>query len=251
MISLREFVKTNKYLIAAHRGASAECLENTMPAFLSAINVGADMIETDIHYTKDSVIVVHHNKLISSIKANIYDLNYNEFKDISISSTDEFKNLKIPRLSELLELAKDKVYLNIEIKKPQSNDFINYIDKLVSEIEKYSNPEQVILASYYYDMLAYIKNRFPHINTAGIRIPRHTLMPEELKTKLNIDAYICSLSGINKRITESAKISEVFLGVYSVDNQKQLDKALRYNAMALGTNNPKEIVKLLNHTSNR
>lgn len=250
MQSLRDFVKANKFIVAAHRGDSAHYPENTISAFQSAVRVGADMIETDIHCTKDGVIVVHHNMAINELKANIHDLYYSDFKDLSAGAwfSDEFKNEKIPLLSQLFELAKDKIYLNIEIKKPASTDFETFIDELVRQIETYSNPEQVILASYYYDMLGYLKTKYPYINTAGIRIPSHSIMPLQLKSMINIDAYICSLSGIDKEISSSAEKADTFLGVYSVDNLKHFEKARKYNVTALGTNKPKELIEIINNS---
>lgn len=38
--------------VQAHRGASGYAPENTLPAFQKAIELGADGIETDIHYTR-------------------------------------------------------------------------------------------------------------------------------------------------------------------------------------------------------
>ena len=46
----------------AHRGASAERPENTMPAFERAIEVGVDAIETDVHLTRDGVLIVSHDE---------------------------------------------------------------------------------------------------------------------------------------------------------------------------------------------
>ena len=46
----------------AHRGASAERPENTMPAFERAIEVGVDAIETDVHLTRDGHLVVSHDE---------------------------------------------------------------------------------------------------------------------------------------------------------------------------------------------
>ena len=252
MINLREFVKTNKFIVAAHRGASAVAPENTIPAFLKAISVGSDMIETDIHYTKDKQIIVHHNTILKSNKISIQDLNYTDIKGIDAGAwfSEEFKGTKIPKLSELLEIAKDKIYLNIEIKKPKTGEFAEFIDKLIGEINLYSNPEQVILASYYYDMLKYVKVKYPNINTAGIRIPHHTILPDVLKSEIDIDAYICSISGINRQISNSAASSDLFLGLYSVDTEKHLEKAIRYKATALGTNKPEDIIKYLNRKVN-
>ena len=46
----------------AHRGASAEQPENTMPAFERAIEVGVDAIETDVHLTRDGHLIVSHDE---------------------------------------------------------------------------------------------------------------------------------------------------------------------------------------------
>jgi glycerophosphoryl diester phosphodiesterase len=48
-------------LVIAHRGASAYEPENTLAAFEKAIEMKADYIETDVHQTKDSVLVLMHD----------------------------------------------------------------------------------------------------------------------------------------------------------------------------------------------
>jgi glycerophosphoryl diester phosphodiesterase len=48
-------------LLYAHRGASAELPENTIPAFLRALEVGATAIETDVHRTRDGHVVISHD----------------------------------------------------------------------------------------------------------------------------------------------------------------------------------------------
>src|SRR5205823_2268595 len=45
----------------AHRGASAERPENTMPAFERALELGADALEMDVHLTRDGELVVAHD----------------------------------------------------------------------------------------------------------------------------------------------------------------------------------------------
>jgi glycerophosphoryl diester phosphodiesterase len=50
--------------VIAHRGASAEAPENTMPSFLRAVEQGADAIEIDVHVTADDVPVVMHDPVV-------------------------------------------------------------------------------------------------------------------------------------------------------------------------------------------
>lgn len=45
----------------AHRGASAEAPENTMPAFQRAVEIGVDALETDVHLTRDDQLIVAHD----------------------------------------------------------------------------------------------------------------------------------------------------------------------------------------------
>src|SRR5262249_13568464 len=45
----------------AHRGASAELPENTMPAFVRAVELGVDSLETDVHLTRDEHLIVAHD----------------------------------------------------------------------------------------------------------------------------------------------------------------------------------------------
>src|SRR5438477_207510 len=47
--------------VYAHRGASRELPENTMPAFQRALELGADALETDLHATADGVLVTSHD----------------------------------------------------------------------------------------------------------------------------------------------------------------------------------------------
>src|SRR5664279_1154546 len=49
--------------LIAHRGISRERPENTLPAFLRALELGADGIELDVHCTKNGVVVVHHDDI--------------------------------------------------------------------------------------------------------------------------------------------------------------------------------------------
>ncbi len=47
--------------IYAHRGASADHPENTVPAFIGAADQGADWVELDVHLSADGGLIVHHD----------------------------------------------------------------------------------------------------------------------------------------------------------------------------------------------
>lgn len=105
-------------LFRSHRGGVYYTPENTMPAFRAALTQGYAYIETDPCYTRDGVIVLHHDgtlnrtcrhedgaKLNSSVK--LADLTYEELMnyDAGIAMGEQFRGTRIPRLEELLALA--------------------------------------------------------------------------------------------------------------------------------------------------
>ena len=51
-------------IIVAHRGASAQLPENTMPAYARAVEMGADAIELDVHLTADGQMAVIHDDTV-------------------------------------------------------------------------------------------------------------------------------------------------------------------------------------------
>ncbi len=65
-------------LVIAHRGASAELPENTLPAFERAIELGADFVEFDVHARGDGELVVAHERprglLGAPLLAEVLDL---------------------------------------------------------------------------------------------------------------------------------------------------------------------------------
>ncbi len=52
--------------VQGHRGARAVHPENTLPSFEAAFDVGVSSIETDLHLTRDGVIVLHHDAALDS-----------------------------------------------------------------------------------------------------------------------------------------------------------------------------------------
>lgn len=101
-------------LIIAHRGASGYAPENTLRAFALAIEQGAQMIELDLHATRDERVVVIHDATLNhttSLRGRVDQLTLAEIKQ-----ADAGQGERVPALEETLELTQGRVRLYLEIK---------------------------------------------------------------------------------------------------------------------------------------
>ena len=141
-------------LLFGHRGYSDQYSENTMLAFSKAIESGFDGIETDVHKTKDGVLVLCHDEKInrtSDGKGYIKDMTYEELCVYNFGTKENPQRISL--LKELLELCKGKnVKINLEIK-------TNKIQYPGIELESYQMIkemgmlDQVLFSSFYVDSL--------------------------------------------------------------------------------------------------
>src|SRR5262245_49482693 len=105
-------------LVIAHRGASAYEPENTLRAFDLAIKQGAQMIELDLHLTRDNRVVVIHDPTLDH--TTDYKGRINELTLSDVKLADAGKGERIPTLEETIELTKGKAQLYLEIKDPSA-----------------------------------------------------------------------------------------------------------------------------------
>jgi glycerophosphoryl diester phosphodiesterase len=105
-------------LVIAHRGASAYEPENTLRAFDLAIRQGAQMIELDLHITRDRRVVVIHDPTLdqtTNLSGRVDRISLDE-----IRLADAGKSERVPTLEETLELTAGKARLYLEIKDPRA-----------------------------------------------------------------------------------------------------------------------------------
>jgi glycerophosphoryl diester phosphodiesterase len=111
----------NPPVVMAHRGASAAAPENTMAAIRGAIESGADWVEIDVQETADGEVVVIHDrdlKKISGVALEVAGSTLEELRQVDIGSwfAPEFQDQRIPTLRDVLELCRDRIKVNIELK---------------------------------------------------------------------------------------------------------------------------------------
>ncbi|CAH0059132.1 unnamed protein product [Clonostachys solani] len=120
--AIRSRQDASRYLpqTIAHRGYKAAWPENSMAAFKGAVEVGAHAIETDLHLSRDGVVVLSHDpslKRCYGVDKRISECNWDYLS--SLQSVREPKQ-PLPRLSDLLEWlaspGREGIWLLLDIK---------------------------------------------------------------------------------------------------------------------------------------
>ena len=95
--------------VIAHRGASADERENTIPAFERAIELGADFVELDVQVSADGALVVFHDLDLDRLTPLRGPLRRRTLA--------ELREHGIPTLEEVVELARGRIAVMAELKR--------------------------------------------------------------------------------------------------------------------------------------
>jgi len=151
-------------VIVAHRGASKQAPENTIPAFKLAWEQNADAIEGDFQLTKDGAIVCIHDKdtkRISGVKKIVADTTLEELRKLDAGSWfgEKWRGTQIPLISEVFATIPGGKKIYIEIKSGAE-----ILPGLFDELAKSGlKKNQVVVISFDKDVIRSFKSKEPSI----------------------------------------------------------------------------------------
>lgn len=194
-----------KFDLQGHRGARGIMPENTIPAFLAALDAGVTTLELDVVITKDNQVVVSHEPWMSdeiclkpdgtaisaseSKTMNIYRLTYEEIKQYDCGSKanvkfPEQKRLKAgkPLLKDVIAAVEDhiksytqyEVNYNIELKSTKAGDGkyhpapAEFSDLVYRLIDQYLPWERVVIQSFDFRILQHWHANYPSVRLAAL-----------------------------------------------------------------------------------
>jgi glycerophosphoryl diester phosphodiesterase len=194
-----------KFDIQGHRGARGLLPENTVPAFLRALELGVTTVELDVVITKDRKVILSHEPWISSSiclrpdgseipekeekKLNIFAMTYDEVQKYDCGSRPNEKfpgQEKIivakPLLSDVLIAVEEyirnyslyEVDYNIEIKSTKDGDnkfhpgVEEFSDLVYTLLDEYIPLERVVIQSFDFRVLKYWHKKYPDVRLAAL-----------------------------------------------------------------------------------
>jgi glycerophosphoryl diester phosphodiesterase len=225
--------------ILGHRGYKAKFPENTILAFVKALENGADGIEFDARLTKDGIVVIHHDDFFKD----------REEKEIKIKSLS-FKQLRetkpsIPRLQEVLEELPKDTYYNLEIKEKEASA------KSYELMKNYGVLENTLFSSFDVEAIRIIRKNDKNAKI-GLLVDYESLKNiDEIHEELNL--YSLNLY-IDKIVEFGVDYSSKFIGnwkshgmkifLWTVNNVDHL-KLLKGHYDGVITDKVEEVVEFL------
>lgn len=201
-----------KFDVQGHRGARGLMPENTVPAFLLALDSGVTTIELDLAVTKDKQLVVSHEPWMSAAiclnpdgksikekdekKYNIFKMTYDQVRqwDCGSKVNEKFLNqnkmiVSKPLLRDVIIAVEDhiksytqyEVDYNIEIKsEPEGDNRFHpkpeeFSDLVCEFIDQYLPMERVIIQSFDFRVLRYVHKKYPKLRLAVLIDNLHSI----------------------------------------------------------------------------
>jgi glycerophosphoryl diester phosphodiesterase len=123
----------------AHRGDMKNAPENTIPAFESAVKLGAHQIEFDVQLSKDGELVIMHDATVDRTtdgNGAVSDHRFEELRALDAGSWfgPEFAGTRIPTLRETLDAIPETILCNVHLK--DSPGVAAEAAKLISELDR-------------------------------------------------------------------------------------------------------------------
>ena len=166
---------TDRPLVFAHRGAKRVAPENTLPAFEAAIQLGADGVELDVQYSSDAKLLVFHDlnlEKTSNGTGRFTSHTFDELRQLDAGAyfSPEFAGTQIPTLDEVLDLAKGKLLVNIELKSLEISNAGLGVD-VVAAVRAHNMADEVVISSFNPFVLRRSKKAGPEIEHALLLSP--------------------------------------------------------------------------------
>lgn len=196
-----------------------------MAAFEKAIELGADVIELDLHVSCDGDLVVIHDETLDRTtdgQGPVHARNLQELKRLDAGRWfgEGFAGQRIPTLVEVLDRFAGKVPLALEVK-AGSAFFHGIEERVVSVLRERQVMSQVAVASFDHHALLRLKELEPCLRTAALLVGRPVSM-SALAGPSKADAMALEFSLVTKTEVDACRAAGLQLVVWVVNEPAQM-----------------------------
>jgi glycerophosphoryl diester phosphodiesterase len=206
--------------VTAHRGSSVAAPENTLAAVEHAITDGADWVEIDVQEIADGTVIVFHDgdlRRLGGVSLRTRESTYDDLNQIDIGSwlAPQYADQRIPTLEQVLELCRNRIRVNIELKYYGPDG--NLEQSVIDIVERYEMESQVVLMSLKRSGILRAKSLRPDWTMGFL-----TAVALGNLTKIDVDFLAVSTSLATRSLIYSAHRAGKEVHVWTVNDPVQM-----------------------------
>lgn len=223
-------------LVVAHRGAAGRAPENTLAAVRAAIEDGADWVEIDVQETADDAVVVVHDRDFMKLARNplrVRDGTLAQIQALDVGAwfAPEFAGERVPTLAEVLEAARGKARVVIELKYYGGERALE--QRVVEAVEAAGMVDDVAVMS-----LDYAGVRRLHELRADWTIGLLSARALGDVTRREVDFLAVNTGMLSRRLERQARAAGKPLFVWTVNDPLSLSRLLSRGIHGIITDEP-------------
>jgi len=265
-----------------HRGCRGLLPENTIPAFIKALELGVNTLEMDCVISADDKVIVSHeaffNHLISTgpngeeiteaneKEHNIHKLTYDEIKkyDVGMKLFERFpEQIKMeaqkPLLSDVVlaseNYSKSKnrpsPFYNIEIKRlPELDGVFNppvekFVQLVVDQVYSLGIEERTTIQSFDLESLRITKRMKPEITTALLIENEEPAKDNIAKLGYQPEIYSCYFKLLNKEVVKELQNDGIKVIPWTVNSESDISDVIGLGVDGIISDYPDRVNKVL------
>jgi glycerophosphoryl diester phosphodiesterase len=237
------FANAVKFYNVAHRGFSAVAPENTISAFEKGIEAGADMLEIDVMLTGDGQVIVFHDYRLGRTTDGsglVKNLPFNQIRTLDAGGwfSQKYRTERVPLLDEALELAKGRIFVNIEMKHRRHNGVFSLVDKCERIVERHRMTDEVLFSSFNLEALRYLHYKAPRLRFAPLY--RHNLnpTPRSFPLQYNAQGVVLNHLLLNRTTVRQFHNFGIKVFVYTVNGLRKIEKMIKMGVDGVISDDP-------------
>lgn len=233
--------------VIAHRGASAEAPENTIPAIDLAVELGAGGVELDVRLTEDDVPVLLHDRSVDRTtdgSGRVDRLPLEEIEDLDAGKGrgKRFRNTRVPTLGEVLDRFAGRVWLDLELK-AVGGETADLVDAVGEALGDHGVEEGVLVSSFRPDLLAVAAERCPGIPLA--QLVKEVPDDADLATLAEgVDALGLNRGAARPEVVDGARDLGVPVFAWTVNSPSTARTLYKRGVDGIVTDDPRRILRV-------
>lgn len=209
-------------LKVGHRGAAGHAPENTLHSVETALALGVDVVEIDIHVSRDGHLVVMHD---ARVDRTTEGCGY--VRDLTLA---ELQSLKVPTVAQVIETVRGKAALMLELK-------VRNITRQLADLTAQTPDVPVFYASFLHSELLRIRELDPAARTIAL-LDGVPVSPSAFAIDAQASCAGIAFDSLEPDFVRSLKAAGIGIFTYTVDEPRDIAIARALDVDAIISNFP-------------